>query len=50
MRLKEYRRKRDFTATPEPAGLRARRSVPSRLRYAVQKHQARSLHYDLRLE
>lgn len=47
--LSEYRRKRDFSRTPEPAALDA----PSRaqgLRFVVQKHAATRLHYDLRLE
>jgi bifunctional non-homologous end joining protein LigD len=46
--LREYRRKRDFRATPEPAGEVAP-SSPRRL-FVVQKHAARRLHYDLRLE
>jgi bifunctional non-homologous end joining protein LigD len=47
--LKVYRQKRDFTKTAEPSG--ARRVAPSpRLRFVVQKHAARRLHYDLRLE
>jgi len=50
MSLQEYRRKRDFEATPEPAGRKDRRSAAGRLRYVIQKHQARALHYDLRLE
>jgi DNA ligase D-like protein (predicted 3'-phosphoesterase) len=54
--LSEYERKRDFKRTPEPGRAkkvrggrsgRARRSHP---RFTVQKHAARSLHYDLRLE
>ncbi len=50
MTLKEYRKKRDFRVTPEP-GVRARRTKPAReLRFVIQKHQARSLHYDFRLE
>ena len=51
MSLREYRGKRRFDVTPEPAGRsapRARAAGP--LRYAVQKHQASHLHYDLRLE
>ncbi len=49
MGLATYRRKRDFEKTPEPAGRPARR--PGRaLRYVVQKHDARRLHYDFRLE
>src|SRR5688572_1789746 len=45
--LKTYREKRDPERTPEPFG--ARRSGDSRL-FVVQKHAARRLHYDVRLE
>jgi DNA ligase D-like protein (predicted 3'-phosphoesterase) len=64
--LKRYREKRDFKRTPEPGAggpakgkskqkakskaKRARRPKRAHPRYAVQKHDARSLHYDLRLE
>ncbi|MCG2578604.1 DNA ligase D [Dechloromonas sp. XY25] len=47
--LAEYRRKRDFTATREPAAGRARGQAMAPL-YVVQKHAARRLHYDFRLE
>lgn len=47
--LAEYRRKRDFTATREPAAGPARRKAKAPL-YVVQKHAARHLHYDFRLE
>jgi DNA ligase D-like protein (predicted 3'-phosphoesterase) len=49
MDLRAYRRKRNFQKTPEPAGksvIRARKQ----LSFVVQKHAARNLHYDLRLE
>ncbi len=47
--LTVYRTKRDFSKTAEPTG--EHRVVPSsRLRFVVQKHAARQLHYDLRLE
>jgi bifunctional non-homologous end joining protein LigD len=45
--LAPYRRKRDRRRTPEPMGGRARGR--GRL-FVVQKHAARRLHYDLRLE
>ena len=47
--LDEYRRKRDFEATPEPAGRIAHREREG-LRYVIQKHAASRLHFDLRLE
>jgi bifunctional non-homologous end joining protein LigD len=50
--LKEYREKRDFRITPEPAGSvsksRSKRSHSPI--YVIHKHQASRLHYDLRLE
>jgi bifunctional non-homologous end joining protein LigD len=46
--LREYRSKRRFSDTPEPAGARAKSSAP--LRFVVQKHDARRLHFDFRLE
>ena len=47
MPLKEYRRKRHFDRTSEPAG---RQSVKPGVRYLIQKHDASRLHYDFRLE
>jgi bifunctional non-homologous end joining protein LigD len=49
--LAEYRRKRRFDVTPEPAGAKrpsARRA--KKLAFVVQKHRATALHYDFRLE
>jgi bifunctional non-homologous end joining protein LigD len=48
MSLKEYKRKRDFRRTPEPSGKGAK-SAPGR-QFVIQKHAARRLHYDFRLE
>ena len=46
--LEEYREKRDFRRTPEPAG---EPGEPGKgALFVVQKHGARRLHYDLRLE
>src|SRR5918997_3196175 len=47
-KLTEYRRKRDFTRTEEPAGGKAR--AGKKLAFVIQKHAASHLHYDLRLE
>ncbi|QSB13128.1 ATP-dependent DNA ligase [Natronosporangium hydrolyticum] len=46
--LAGYRRKRDFAQTPEPTG--ASPGTASQPRFVVQRHRARRLHYDLRLE
>jgi bifunctional non-homologous end joining protein LigD len=48
MPLTEYRRKRDFRRTPEPRG--SGRKPAAGKRFVVQKHAARRLHYDFRLE
>src|SRR5262245_52814838 len=47
--LTRYRGKRDFARTPEPSGA-ARASSHGVLQYVVQRHDARRLHYDFRLE
>ena len=49
MALETYKHKRDFRKTPEPRGKVARRKAQN-LSFVVQKHAARSLHYDFRLE
>ncbi|RZJ13252.1 MAG: DNA ligase D [Rubrivivax sp.] len=47
--LTRYNAKRDFTATPEPAGKPARKKAKG-LVFVIQKHWASRLHYDFRLE
>ncbi len=49
MSLRKYQTKRSFKTTPEPKGTLAKRKS-KKLEFVVQKHQASSLHYDLRLE
>ncbi len=49
--LSEYNRKRDFEVTAEPSGSAAgRKREASALSFVIQKHDARNLHYDFRLE
>jgi bifunctional non-homologous end joining protein LigD len=48
--LSEYNAKRDFDATPEPSGATAPARDGEPLRFVVQEHHARALHWDLRLE
>ena len=56
MALEDYRKKRDFSKSPEPKGkdLKRRAASPKKksapLFFCVQKHLASHLHYDLRLE
>src|SRR5260221_7666397 len=63
MPLEEYRRKRDFSTTPEPRGGDDERgdgasgalfpgwaALPAGQRFCVQMHHASRLHWDLRLE
>ena len=48
MVLEEYKKKRDFSKTTEPKGLKAE-SKDNKI-FVIQKHDASHLHYDLRLE
>ncbi|HEX8874593.1 MAG TPA: non-homologous end-joining DNA ligase, partial [Nitrosospira sp.] len=51
--LSVYRKKRDFSKTPEPGGLEKKAGTKKEkgaLSFVVQKHWATRLHYDLRLE
>jgi len=47
--LSKYVSKRDFSKTAEPGG-ESTVAPSTRLRFVIQKHAARRLHYDLRLE
>lgn len=49
MGLSEYKRKRDFKKTAEPAGKAPKRKSKAP-RFVIQKHDASRLHYDFRLE
>src|SRR6266581_5846050 len=50
MALEQYKRKRDFKKTAEPAGKPLPKKVKGASRFVIQKHDARRLHYDFRLE
>ena len=51
MALDDYRRKRDFSKTPEPPpAVKKKTRKDDRLFFCVQKHLASHLHYDFRLE
>lgn len=50
MSLGNYRQKRDFSRTREPAPKQGGGSVASSHRFVIQKHAASRLHYDFRLE
>jgi bifunctional non-homologous end joining protein LigD len=49
--LKKYNRKRNFAESPEPVGtLNEGQNKGSKRHFVIQKHNARRLHYDFRLE
>src|SRR4029453_14515082 len=51
MGLKAYKRKRDFSATTEPKGAKPLpKAVKGASRFVIQKHDARRLHHDFRLQ
>src|SRR5213595_2090237 len=51
MGLKKYKAKRDFSKTAEPKGGKPLpKQVRGASRFVIQKHDARRLHYDFRLE
>lgn len=47
--LEEYKKKRDFSKTPEPSENKSQK-LGQGLIYSIQEHHASHLHYDLRLE
>lgn len=47
-KTKDYRRKRDFSRTPEPRG--GKRRPGKKPVFVIQKHDATTLHYDFRVE
>src|SRR2546422_11725524 len=51
-RLERYREMRDFRHTPEPRGRFSGNTFSGKgeLHYYIQRHDARQLHYDFRLE
>src|SRR5919106_4563096 len=50
MGLTEYKKKRNFGVTAEPAGKPLPKAVRGACRFVIQKHDASRLHYDFRLE
>jgi bifunctional non-homologous end joining protein LigD len=48
--LEKYNRKRNFVDTPEPVGTTNGQRKDIRRHFVIQKHNARRLHYDFRLE
>jgi len=47
--LSVYRKRRNFTRSPEPTGNTGKKKTKRPI-FVIQKHAARSLHYDFRLE
>jgi DNA ligase D-like protein (predicted 3'-phosphoesterase) len=47
--LEEYKKKRNFSKTPEPGGAEPSAHAPGNS-FVIQKHAATRLHYDFRLE
>jgi DNA ligase D-like protein (predicted 3'-phosphoesterase) len=47
---RDYRKKRDFRRTPEPKGVGKRRRRSKRPIFVIQRHAARTTHFDFRLE
>lgn len=50
MAKNDYEKKRDFSRTPEPRGDGAAKKSGEKPLFVIQKHNARTLHYDFRLE
>ncbi len=47
--LTKYKTKRDFKKTTEPAG-KKKRASSKRLKFVIQQHASRAMHYDFRIE
>ncbi len=50
MTLVQYKKKRNFNDTPEPADRLKKSTAKKALTFVIQRHQASHLHYDFRLE
>lgn len=50
MKLQKYKKKRNFSKTPEPSPKKKKGDFGHGLVFCIHKHAARRLHYDLRLE
>ena len=48
--LQKYQQKRDFDVTAEPRGRAPKKAKGRAASYVIQRHEARRLHYDFRLE